>query len=643
MSKIKIRELAERILQAKHLYYQGSPQISDADYDALEEELTSLAPDHPVLSMVGSNDHQSSQQNNQTKIAHVKPMLSLRKTYDLEELFSWVGEKAIVATPKLDGNSLSLVYQKGKLVQAKTRGDGSRGEDVLPKVAYVPSIPQTLSKDLDVEVRGELICSISQFSKLQSHMQKMGLEVPTNPRNTVAGILGRKQHGELAVYFDFFAFDSLGTGVDAFLSEEHKMRWLSESFLSPSFELLTAPDPIEKYLARTEKLLSESEWALDGAVFTYNDLASHGDLGETSHHPRYKMVFKWQGASAVTTIKGVDWRTSRAGILTPVAIVEPVDLSGATISNVTLHNFAFAKNIDAALGDQIKIVRSGEVIPKYLETVKKGEQGFLLPDSCSSCGSGLVARDEVRIFCKNDTTCPAQVIGSILHWVVQVGIDDLSEKRLQQLLESGLVRTPADLYKLTVEDFLTLPQTKEKLASKLTRNILQSKKSIDLVSFLSGLGIAGGGKTRWKKVTEQYGTLDRILKLSADNLAEMDGFAEKSAETLVDGLHNKQPWIEELLNVGVTPPEAATATSATGGPLIGKVIVITGTLSQPRREIENRIEAAGGKTAKAVSKNTFALVCNDANSSSSKAKKARELEIPIWSENALEHELSENR
>ncbi len=643
--KPEVRELSQQILLAKHLYYKGSPEITDAAYDALEAKLKKLDPDHPVLSMVGFDADAAGGEEGSSKIEHVKPMLSLRKTYKLAELLSWVDGKDILATPKLDGNSLSLVYEQGQLVQAKTRGDGTRGEDVLAKVVFVPNIPKTLPAKLDLEVRGELICSISQFSKLQTHMQNLGFEVPANPRNTVAGILGRKSHGDLAVYFDFFAFDCLGSSVEEnalFSTETQKMDWLAKYFLAPSFEKLSSPEKIETYLTKTQEILATSEWSMDGAVFSYDDLSVHGELGETSHHPRYKMVFKWQGESADTVIKSIDWRTSRAGILTPVAIVEPVDLSGAKISNVTLHNFAFAKNVNAAAGDTIKIVRSGEVIPKYLETVTKGESVFVSPSVCSTCGSGLELRDEVRIYCGNATSCPAQIIGGILHWIVQVGIDDLSEKRLEQLLEAKLVKNPADLYRLKVEDLLQLPQTKEKLATKLVENIEQSKKSITLVSFLSGLGIAGGGKTSWKKITQDYCSLNSVRSISADQLAGLDGFAEKSAETLLDGLSAKKQWIDDLLSAGVVPPDAASSAGAGAGSLSGKSLVITGTLSAPRKQIEQAIEAAGGKASKAVSKNTFALVCNDPESSSSKAKKARSLNIPIWSESDLEQKLTED-
>ena len=634
-----IRNLAERILQAKHLYYKGTPVLSDTEYDKLETKLQKLDPAHPVLQMVGSGSEGKDAQGD-SKIAHATPMLSLRKTYALDELFSWVDDKALVGTPKLDGNSLSLVYEQGVLVQAKTRGDGRRGEDVFDKISYVTSIPNKLKKKQTVEVRGELICSMGQFVKLQAHMQSIGLEVPTNPRNTVAGILGRKTHGDLAVYFDFFAFDAIGGksgGADLAIADElQKMDWLASSdFTVPDYQKLGSRKSIEDFLATVKVQLEEGEWAMDGAVFTYNDTSMHSELGETSHHPRYKMVFKWQGESATTKVEAIDWRTSRAGILTPVAIVQPVELSGATISNVTLHNYAFAKNTDVSPGDTIEIVRSGEVIPKYLDTVAKGKGRFSGPQKCSACGSGLEMRDEVRIYCANKQSCPAQIIGGILHWVVQTEIEDLSEKRLEQMLEIGLVKSPADLYKLTADDLLQLPQTKEKLATKLVSNIKASGAGIELVSFLSGLGVPGGGKTSWQKIAGSFGSLERILELSVEEVAALDGFAEKSSETLVEGLKARRPWIDALLAVGVVPASVMITDTKAEGPLLGKTLVVTGTLSVPRKDIEKSIASAGGKAGKAVSKNTFALVCNDPQSTSSKAKKARELGIEIWSESDL--------
>lgn len=627
----KIATLVNQIIDHKAKYYAGTPEISDVKYDAIEEELRKVCPNHPVLSMVGNGQNISSNK----KVVHKKPMLSLSKTYSMDELVSWKKDHDVVGTLKLDGNSLSLMYENGQLKLAKTRGNGQQGENVTDKILWVADcIPFTDdSRVKNFEVRGELFCTESRFIELSEEMISKGLEPPTNPRNIVAGILGRKQFLSLARYFNFNAFDVIleEDQEQIFSSEMEKFKWLeSIGFKLPDYALIRTEIELEKFLGQAKLFMEEDEIGIDGAVFTYNDSSLHKKLGETAHHPRYKMSFKWQGSTATTKIVGFIWATSRLGIVTPVAIIEPTVLSGATITNVTLHNAAHVKLFELKVGDEIEIVRSGEVIPKFLSIVNKSEGQCIIPEKCPSCHESLEF-DGVRLICKNSVICPAQQVGTILNWIKAASIDDMSEKRLQSMVDLGFVKHMSDLYLLTMEDMLKLPLTKEKMAKKLYENI-QASKNLTLVQFLNGIGIQGAGVTTWENLLQHYPTLDQVRKLQIEQIVVIDGFAEKSSQQIVDGLSQKSDDIEKLISVGVNPVAYQPRVANTDSKISGKTIVITGTLSHPRNEFEQAILEAGGKLGSTISKNTDALIIADPNSNSSKAKKARELGVTLWSE-----------
>ena len=628
----RIAFLAEAIVHHKRSYYAGKPEISDAAYDKLEDELRSLFPDHPALTLVGGE-----LVTDLPKVKHAHPMLSLQKTYDIAELMRWADSEWVVGTLKIDGVSMSLIYEDGNLVQAKTRGNGLVGEDVTVKVRWVSDVvPKIALKGL-VEVRGELYCSESNFIHLAEEMTTLGLDRPTSPRNIVAGLLGRKTHSELARHFNFFGFNITGIEQDlGHKTEMEQLNWLGHNgFRLPLPERLKGEAALAKYLDAVRDAMSDGEVPADGAVFSYDLLAKQHALGNTSHHPRYKMSFKWQGETAISRIEEVTWATSRLGIVTPVAVIKPVTLSGAVITNVTLHNAAHVQTFGIKAGDRIEIVRSGEVIPKFLQVVEAASGQPKLPTHCPSCDARLDF-DDVRLICRNNGSCPAQQLGSILNWIRAAEIDDLSEKRLNALMQADLVKSIPDLYRLKLDDFFKIPQTKEKMASKLLANIDRSRK-LPLASFLSGLGIEGAGVTTWEKLIAEAPSLGELRALTAEKIASIEGFAEKSAGQIVDGLRDKQALIDELLEVGVVVEEGAAL--AGDGPLSGKQLVITGALSRPRAEIEKAIKAAGGKVGSSVSSATHAVITEETDSTSSKMVKARKLGIPIWSEADLERAL----
>lgn len=620
MDEIKSLEL--EIIKHKNLYYQGKPEISDFEYDALEEKLKTLDPKNEVLQMVGSEIFKSE------KVEHDKKMLSLNKTYKINDLLSWAGDKPVLSTFKIDGSSCSLIYKKGKFVIAKTRGDGKFGENISNKILCIEHVPKILKGyDFDMEIRGEVYCREDEFIHLSQEMEKMGLEKPTSQRNIVAGLLGRKENIELSRYLSFQAFELITDDTNIRTEEDKFLLLQKMGFETPEFYINKTKKEFEDRLDEAREFMSNGDYLIDGLVFSFNDLKLHDELGETAHHPRYKMAFKFQGETKVTKIKSLSWQVSRNGILTPVANVEPVELSGAKVSRVTLHNYGMVNQFQLKKGDEIEIVRSGEVIPKFLGVANASSNKFEIPEVCPSCSEKIYV-DDIRLLCKNDL-CPDKVKDDILNFIHKIGIDDLSGKRLEELIKVGLVTDIPSLYDLNVEQLLSMDKVKDKLANKIVTNI-QKTKNVDIITFLSALGITGGAYNKCEKVVS-YGhdTVEKILGLSVEKLSEIESFAEKSATEFVNSIQGKKGMINKLLSKGFEFKQRSVNTDTA---VSGKKFCITGTLSMKRSDLQKLIKENGGVAVSSVSKATDFLITNDTESSSSKFKKAKELNIPIINE-----------
>lgn len=618
----RIQKLEAELIKHKALYYQGRPEIPDSEYDRLEDELRALDPKNPTLQIVGTTTSASD------KIKHDKKMLSLEKTYDLQDLVSWMGNEEVLSTMKLDGISCSLIYQDGELFLAKTRGDGTYGENITKKVMWISNVPKFINNKNKVEVRGELFCDEESFFKLSKEMSEIGLEKPTSQRNIVAGLMGRKDNLELCRYIKFMSFDYLSD--EKIVWEEEKFKLLKRhEFLIPEVEVHRTKENLEDVIERARSFMAEGDYQIDGLVFTYNKMALHEELGETSHHPRYKMAFKFQGESKTTVLKEIIWSVSRNGILTPVGEVEPVALSGAMISRVTLHNYGMVSANNLKAGDEIEIIRSGEVIPKFLSVVKASNNKFVIPERCPSCGS-KVEIVEIRIYCKNEN-CPGKNKEIILNFIQKIGIEDLSGKRLEELINAKLVKTIPDIYRLEASDLMKIDKVKDKLSTKLIESIQKTKK-VDLITFLSSLGIAGGAFNKCEKVVRAgFDTIEKIKKISLEQLMCVESFAEKSATEFLSSLKEKHELIDELIDLGFEFTTAETRETK----VTGLKICITGALSEKRPVIEDMIREGGGIIVSSVSKNTNILVTNETDPNSSKYKKALELKIKIITEAEL--------
>jgi DNA ligase (NAD+) len=617
----KIKKLEELIKYHKALYYQGRPEISDQEFDKIEKDLKGLDPESPMLNIVGSVTNKTGKAKHKTK------MLSLNKVYEEEELISWQDDNEVVSTHKIDGVSCSIIYDQGRLSLAKTRGDGQYGEDITDKVRWVSSVAVSVSDLSKFEVRGELFCSEKNFILLSDEMESLNHERPSSQRNIVAGLMGRKEGLAFSRYLTFYAFDFLSEN-STIKTEIDKFKYLEKlGFETPEYVLHKNHKKIEKIINDTKDFMMNGHYQIDGLVFTYNDLALQDRKGSTSHHPRYKMAFKYAGVAKDAVIDNISWQVSRNGILTPIANIQAIELGGAMISRVTLHNYGLVKAHQLKSNDVISVIRSGEVIPKFLEVRKGSTSTFSVPELCPSCESKVII-DDIRLLCPNET-CPARIREEILNFIKKIGIDDLSEKRLEELMNANLVKDTADLFKLSEDDFKKLDKVKDKLATKLVSSI-EKVKNPDLITFLSSLGLRGGAYNKCEKIVRNgYDTLEKVLSLNVENLVLIEGFAEKSADDLIKSLNDKRDLINSLLDAGFSISEDIKNES---GELYLKKVCITGTLSRKRTELEDMVRAAGGIMVSSVSKNTDFLVTNDKSGASSKFKKATSLNIPIISE-----------
>ncbi len=624
MKSHRIHQLEKLIIHHKERYYGGHADISDEAFDQMEAELKLLDPGNPVLSLVGFLNTTGSE-----KVEHQRRMLSLDKTYDKDELIKWIGTESVLSVFKIDGSSCSLIYENGHLVLAKTRGDGVVGENITQKASFIPDVPKAVSIKGTIEVRGEVYCVEKNFFSLSREMQALGFDTPTSQRNIVAGLLGRKESIQLCRYLSFKAFDLI---CDEKIQKEHEKLEILKTlgFDIPDYVTHVQGEGFEARINEAREFLGEGDFLIDGLVFVYDDLRLHRELGETSHHPRYKMAFKFAGETKTAQITEIEWGVSRNGRLTPVATIEPTVISGAVIGRVTLHNFGLVQNFELKVGDRIEVIRSGEVIPKFLGVVEKSAGEFTYPQLCPSCFSKLQVED-IFLLCNNDR-CPSKIKEEILNYVHKANIEDLSDKRLEELINKGLVEAIPDLYKLLREDLLILDKVKEKLATKMYDNI-QKTKIQSLAQFISAIGIEGVSLTKSEKIIANgYNTLTKIKDLTVEQLIAIDGFAEKSAESIVAALKVKLPLIEALEAAGVSV--RADEISTGEGPLKGLKFCITGELEQPRAQVEKLIKQSGGVIA-GVSKNLSYLVTNEVDGTSSKFVKAKALGISIINEAEL--------
>ena len=672
----RIDWLAEQIAYHSDLYYnQAVTELSDSEFDALWDELKQLDTNHPQLQRVGAEIDPGT-----VKVDHMFPMRSLNKGTTDEDIGHFVRESSLEATrfisqPKLDGSALSLEYRKGRLVRAATRGSGNRGEDVTKNARRVENVPHTLGAEVDVHIRGEVVMRKSTFEERYA-------EVSPNPRNLAAGALRQKKAEGKANASDlvFLAYDAKfpeesrrhpdSVSPPVVENDSEILSWLSETAgVMPAPWIITESDEADELTIglcnETEKWTNERtgyEFEIDGLVFKVDDLSKRKLLGMTAHHPRWALAWKFPPEEATSVLLHVDWQTGRTGTITPVARIAPQRVGGVTVENTTLHNLGEVERLDIRIGDKIRIVRRGDVIPKIEASLGAATQSdidgrihadgeaftgelpqrrrIVPPQVCPAC-DGPVEIEGAFIRC-TDVQCSARQGRSILYYCRALEMDGVGEKLVDQLLAEGLINGISGLYELNEVKLLSLERMGQKSATNVLKEIGKTR-SMAFSKFLQALGLPGIGPElafaiavhfqqpaemmQW--VEESYEEPERLQELIS-----IEGVGDIVALQLRDGIKVRSQAIESLLSHLTIQAEQKKSEQ---GPFTGMTFCVTGTLSEPRKTIQSRIKAAGGKVVGSVSGNLSVLVAGE--NAGSKLAKAESLGVTVWSEELLSKQI----
>jgi DNA ligase (NAD+) len=656
----KLETLREEIRHHEYLYYVADqPEISDAHFDKLMQRLKTLEAEHPGLITSDSPTQRVGGKPREgfIKVPHSSPMLSLDNTYSEEELRAWerrvhdlTGRKDIdyVCELKLDGMSLALIYEGGRLARGITRGDGSIGEDVTLNVRTVRSIPLSIDTDKlkaagmpsDFEVRGELLMPTAAFKKLNAEREREGRAMFANPRNFTAGTVRQLDASVTAQRrLDFFPYILLTNGRTYFDHHWKTLEALKKAGfkVNPNRKLVHSMEEVWAFIQEWEGKRDSLEYEIDGIVVKVDRTALQNELGFTGKAPRWAIAYKYAARGGVTELKGVRWQTGRTGKLTPVAELAPIPIGGTTVRNATLHNMDEIQRLGVRIGDWVRVERGGDVIPKIVEVDKehpRGKEEIEAPEECSSCHTKVVRTEgEVDYRCVN-ANCPAKLLGTILHFASRgvMNIDGMGEALVNQLMESGLVKNVADIYQLSKKDLLGL----ERFADKSAQNILdeiENSKKLPLDRVIYGLGIRFVGERTAQFLAEHFGSMEAIEHASQEELQEVDEVGPRIAESIAEffSIPANRELIKRLekAHLNLTGRKKQRGTK-----LAGKTFVLTGTLAHfTRDDAKKMIEDAGGKVTGSVSKKTdYVIAGSDAGS---KLDKARELGVNVIDENGM--------
>lgn len=652
----RIDALVNEIRRHDYLYHVlYAPEIADADYDALFRELRGLETEYPELLVPDSPTQRigGAPLSSFATVEHAAPMLSLdsdaspeavsRFHERLTRLLDAAGAAAgpsYVLEPKLDGASVELVYEDGRLVRGATRGDGLRGEDVTENLRTIRAVPLRLlpggpTPPPLLAIRGEVIMPIAEFDRYNERLIAEGREPYASPRNTASGAL-RQLDPKLtaARRLDVYAYDILFG--DAGLRTQWEVLGALRSWGLRVSELAGQADSVEAILAYHADLAArrdELEIEIDGVVIKLDALAARSDLGMTSHHPRWAMAFKFQPRREVTRVLSIFASVGRTGAVTPVAMMRPVDIGGVTVSRATLHNREEVFRKDIREGDLVRIQRAGDVIPQVLERIAEEDrpraEPWKMPVNCPSCGTPLVERGPVSL-CPNALECPAQLVGRLVHFASRhaLDIEGFGGETAVMFVTGGLVRRLPQVFDLTLEQLTALPGFADKSASALM-GAIQAARQTELERFLYSLGIPEVGRTVARDLANHFGTVEAVRAASLDDLAKVDGVGPKMAALISGFLH--EPHTEEVLDGLVQVMTVAPPAGISDRSLAGLKFVLTGTLpGMSREQAQKLIEAHGGRVASSVSKATdFVVVGTDPGS---KADRATAVGVPMLDE-----------
>ena len=637
----RIHELVKKLNEASRVYYQEASEImSNYEYDGLYDELAALEKETGIVLASSPTVNVGYEILSELpKERHEKPMLSLDKTKDVQALKEWMGNQKALLSWKLDGLTIVLTYRKGKLEKAVTRGNGEVGEVITNNAKVFRNIPLSIAYQEELVLRGEAVITYSDFEKINAEIEDAEAKYK-NPRNLCSGSV-RQLNNEITARrnVNFFAFSLVkAEGVDFENSHEKQMLWLKgQGFDIVEYEMVTA-DTLEESVKGFAAKIKSNDFPSDGLVVIYDDIAYGESLGRTAKFPRNAIAFKWADEIRETVLKEIEWSPSRTGLINPVAIFEPVELEGTTVSRASVHNISVMEGLELGLGDTIEVYKANMIIPQIAEN--KTRSGLVeIPKVCPTCGGATEVRqiaDAKALYCTNPE-CEAKKIKSFTLFVSRdaMNMEGLSEATLEKFIARGFIHEFADLFKL--ERFADEIKEMEGFGEKSCKNLLASVEKARITTMprlIYGLGIQNIGVANGKMLAKQYHyDMEELKKASAEELSAIDGIGEviaKSIEAYFAEEKNQQMLKNLLAEITLEKPKENQNAQI----FEGMNFVITGSVNHfaNRNEVKAVIEARGGKVTGSVTGKTNYLINNDTTSSSSKNKKAKELNIPIISE-----------
>lgn len=621
----RIRELEQEIKHHRNLYYNDDAEISDAAYDALEDELRDLDPENSILGGVGALPDA----NGWDKRTHSYLMGSLNKARDYGEFSKWAEgqpSESFAWSEKMDGISLALDYRSGKLESAVTRGDGHIGEDILANAVLFRNVPRKIARDRDFVVRGEVVLPIDDW---RNHLSDY-----SNPRNACAGIArteSRDEASQKCPYLSFYAYELL-SDEPMWSDEQEKYLILDDmGFHTPNHGVGLKGDEIDELRRRyVDELRSDLLYEIDGLVVRLSDREAFERSGVTSGRPNAAVAYKFPNKGAVSTLTDVSWEMGNTGRITPVAEFDHVRIVGAEVWRASLYNPDYVDELELCVGDRILVERANDVIPRVVEVVEsRGGDRVEAPTECPEC-AGPTERDGSYLVCASED-CGSRILGALRRWIESTGVLGWGDSILENLVEAGLVLSPSDFYQLSVQDLAPLENSGgAKLGRKRAQQLLErmeEAKKLQPQQFLGGLNVSMLRESTAATLIDQVGDVEAVMKMTAEELASLNGIGEAKAEAIAEGLQDRRDLINELRAVGVS-------VVAPTDEVDGLRFCLTGRMSKKRSEIESMIMEKGGRVGGVTSDLDY-LVTNNPDSNSGKAKKARKLDVEFIDENAL--------
>lgn len=633
------------------LYYnQDSPELDDFEYDALTRELRELEELYPQLA---NNDSPTMRvggtaQEKFSAVVHDIKMESLQDVFSTEEVVDFCRrvlneypDAEFVVEFKIDGLSVSLEYQNGILVRGSTRGDGTTGEDVTANIMAISSIPHRIENAPEfLEVRGEVYMPRNAFAQLNEEQESAGKKTFKNPRNAAAGSLRQKDASITASRrLEIFVFNIQQVRGMSFSSHSETLDYLCEAgfAVSPSYDIFNSAEGVVEEIERIGEARKNLGFDTDGAVVKVNSLAMRSIMGSTSKYPRWAVAFKYPPEQAITTVRDIEITVGRTGVLTPTGIFDPVMLGGTSVSRASLHNEEYIASKDVRIGDRVILRKAGEIIPEVIAVVEHGENSvpYQMPQVCPSCGESVTHIDgEAALRCTN-LQCPAQLLRNIIHFASRdaMDIEGLGPAVAEQLIDNGLISSAADLYLLKKDDISALERMGELSAANLV-NAIEKTKANEPYRLIFALGIRHIGVSASKLLCEHFGSVEAIMKATAEEMSGIDGFGTVMAQSVADYFsdENNIALVNRIISYGVNT--IAEQPKVSGTQLAGMTVVVTGTLpTMSRNEASELLAAHGAKVASSVSKKTSMVLAGE--NAGSKLDKANELGIKVISEQEL--------